>query len=102
MATPELMALVKRHLNPLIFNDSPLTGVYTSGSDENSMKLYDLMYNLPNVAELLKTFFAIKILSAADKEYFDTQVRKKIKTQSFLEDKDIEVKDNKRNLKTSK
>ena len=33
------MALVKRHQNPLIFNDSPLTGVYTPGSDENSMKL---------------------------------------------------------------
>ena len=39
MATPELMALVKRHQNPLIFNDSPLTGVNTPGSDENSMKL---------------------------------------------------------------
>ena len=38
MATPELMALVKRQIHQ-IFNDSPLTGVNTPGSDENSMKL---------------------------------------------------------------
>ena len=51
MATPELMALVKRHQNPLFFNDSPLTGVYTPGCDENRLKLYDMMYILPYVAE---------------------------------------------------
>ncbi|GJS99849.1 hypothetical protein Tco_0821019 [Tanacetum coccineum] len=28
------------------FNDSPLTGVNTPGSDENRLKLYDLMYIL--------------------------------------------------------
>ena len=49
MATPELMALVKRHQNPLIFNDSPLTRVYTPGSDENSMKLN--RFDVPYVAE---------------------------------------------------
>ena len=39
LATPVLMALVKRHQNPLNFNDLPLTGVYTPGSDENRLKL---------------------------------------------------------------
>ena len=34
-----MMAIGKETSNPLIFNDSPLTGVYTPGSDENSMKL---------------------------------------------------------------
>ncbi|GKA80230.1 hypothetical protein Tco_0786826 [Tanacetum coccineum] len=33
------------------FNDSPLTGVNTPGSDENRMKLYELMYNIVNFAE---------------------------------------------------
>ena len=28
-----------KEINSLIFNDSPLTGVNTPGSDENSMKL---------------------------------------------------------------
>ena len=52
MDTPELMALVKRHQNPLIFNDSPLTGVYTPGSAENSMKLQKIWWLLyQNVAE---------------------------------------------------
>ena len=41
----------KETSNPLIFNDSPLTGVNTPGSDENSMKHYDLMYTLSYVAE---------------------------------------------------
>ena len=39
LATPVVMAIGKETSNPLIFNDSPLTGVYTPGSDENSMKL---------------------------------------------------------------
>ena len=57
---------------------------------------------MPYVTELLKRIVAVKISSVADEKYFDTQVRKKIKIQSFLEDKDVEVKDNKRNLKSSK
>ena len=60
MASPKQTAIGKDKSNPLIaddllkiiiFNDSPLTGVNTPGSDENSMKLYDLMYILPYVAE---------------------------------------------------
>ena len=39
LATPVVMAIGKETSNPLIFNDSPLTGVNTPGSDENSMKL---------------------------------------------------------------
>ena len=31
----QLMAIGKETSNPLIFNDSPLTGVNTPGSDEN-------------------------------------------------------------------
>ena len=46
MATPTVMAVGKETSNPLIFNDSPLTGVNTPGSDENSMKLMVLMYIL--------------------------------------------------------
>ena len=57
---------------------------------------------MPYVAELLKRLVAVKILSVADEKYFDTQVRKKIKIQSFLEDKDVEVKESQRNLKSSK
>ncbi|GJW43743.1 putative ribonuclease H-like domain-containing protein [Tanacetum coccineum] len=42
----------KETSNPFkIFNDSPLTGVNTPGSDENRLKLYDLMYILSNVAD---------------------------------------------------
>ena len=39
MAIPMVMAVGKESSNPLIFNDSPLTGVNTPGSDENRMKL---------------------------------------------------------------
>ncbi|GJX82085.1 hypothetical protein Tco_0331566, partial [Tanacetum coccineum] len=40
----------KETSNPFkIFNDSPLTGVNTPGSDENRLKLYDLMYILSRV-----------------------------------------------------
>ena len=60
------------------------------------------MYTLSNADELLKRFVAVKISSAAGKEYFDTQVKKKIKIQSFLEDKDVKVKELQRNLKSSK
>ena len=35
LATPVVMAIGKETSNPLIFNDSPLTGVNTPGSDEN-------------------------------------------------------------------
>ncbi|GJV94801.1 hypothetical protein Tco_1546378 [Tanacetum coccineum] len=39
----------KETSNPFkIFNDSPLTGVNTPGSDENRLKLYDLMYIIVN------------------------------------------------------
>ena len=51
MATPVVMAIGKETSNPLNFNDSPLTGVHTPGSDENKLKLYDLMYIFPYVAE---------------------------------------------------
>ena len=56
-------------LKIIIFNDSPLTGVNTPGSDENSMKLLrfdDYLYL--NVAELLKRCCG---RYDADKEYFD-------------------------------
>ena len=39
LTTPVVMAIGKETSFPLIFNDSPLTGVNTPGSDENSMKL---------------------------------------------------------------
>ncbi|GJX35347.1 hypothetical protein Tco_0246904 [Tanacetum coccineum] len=58
----EQMALGKDFSNPLMadnlpkivwlsthhicFNDSPLTGVNTPGSDENSLKLYDLIADM--------------------------------------------------------
>ncbi|GJW49996.1 hypothetical protein Tco_0091347 [Tanacetum coccineum] len=43
----------KETSNPFkIFNDSPLTGVNTPGSDENRLKLYDLMYIIINVADI--------------------------------------------------
>ena len=51
MATPVVMAIGKETSNPLTFNDSPLTGVYTPGSDENRLKLKDMMYILSYVAE---------------------------------------------------
>ncbi|GJW10598.1 hypothetical protein Tco_1576425 [Tanacetum coccineum] len=44
----------KETSNPFkIFNDSPLTGVNTPGSDENRLKLYDLMYKIVNVADTM-------------------------------------------------
>ncbi|GJS36552.1 reverse transcriptase domain-containing protein [Tanacetum coccineum] len=44
----------KETSNPFkIFNDSPLTGVNTPGSDENRLKLYDLMYKIVNVADMM-------------------------------------------------
>ncbi|GJX26444.1 hypothetical protein Tco_0232740 [Tanacetum coccineum] len=44
----------KETSNPFkIFNDSPLTGVNIPGSDENILKLYDLMYIIVNVAEMM-------------------------------------------------
>ncbi|GJT71495.1 hypothetical protein Tco_1030781 [Tanacetum coccineum] len=44
----------KETSNPFkIFNDSPLTGVNTPGSDENRLKLYDLMYIIVNVADMM-------------------------------------------------
>ncbi|GJZ32132.1 hypothetical protein Tco_0577568 [Tanacetum coccineum] len=44
----------KETSNPFkIFDDSPLTGVNTPGSDENRMKLYDLMYKIVNVADTM-------------------------------------------------
>ena len=46
MASPTVMVVGKDTSNPLTFNDSPLTGVNTPGSDENSMKLMVLMYIL--------------------------------------------------------
>ena len=39
LTTPVVMAIGKETSFPLIFNDSPLIGVNTPGSDENSMKL---------------------------------------------------------------
>ena len=39
LANPELMATGKDTSKPLKFNDSPLSEVNTSRSDENSMKL---------------------------------------------------------------
>ncbi|GJV23148.1 hypothetical protein Tco_1375843 [Tanacetum coccineum] len=36
------------------FNDSPLTGVNTPGSDKNRLKLYDLMYIIVNVADMIE------------------------------------------------
>ena len=39
MASPTVMAVGKDTSNLLNFYDSPLTGVNTPGSDENSMKL---------------------------------------------------------------
>ena len=39
LTTPVVLAIGKETSFPLIFNDSPLTGVNTPGSDENSMKL---------------------------------------------------------------
>ena len=39
MDTPVVMAIGKETSNPLIFNDSPLTRVYTHGSDEDRLKL---------------------------------------------------------------
>ena len=42
LATPVVMAIGKETSNPLIFNDSPLTGVNTPGCDENSMKLKEI------------------------------------------------------------
>ena len=46
MATPVVMAIGKETSNPLTFNDSPLTGVYTPGSDDNRLKLkrYDVHF----------------------------------------------------------
>ncbi|GJW99995.1 hypothetical protein Tco_0183909 [Tanacetum coccineum] len=50
----ELMANCKETSKPFkIFDDSPLTGVNTPGSDENRLKLYDLMYNIVNIADTL-------------------------------------------------
>ncbi|GJZ26238.1 hypothetical protein Tco_0570491 [Tanacetum coccineum] len=44
----------KETSNPFkIFNDSPLTGVNTPGSDKNRLKLYDLMYIIVNVADMM-------------------------------------------------
>ncbi|GJZ28661.1 putative ribonuclease H-like domain-containing protein [Tanacetum coccineum] len=44
----------KETSNPFkIFDDSPLTGVNTPGSDENRLKLYDLMYKIVNVADVM-------------------------------------------------
>ena len=60
------------------------------------------MYIFPYVADLQKRIVAVKMSSVADKKYFDTQVRKNIKIQSFLEDKDVDVKESQRNLKSSK
>ncbi|GJZ32899.1 hypothetical protein Tco_0578335 [Tanacetum coccineum] len=40
---PKIVWLSTHHI---CFNDSPLTGVNTPGSDENSMKLYDLIADL--------------------------------------------------------
>ncbi|GJR59608.1 hypothetical protein Tco_1501770 [Tanacetum coccineum] len=46
--------MVRETQNPFkIFNDSPLTGVNTPGSDENRLKLYDLMYIIVNVADMM-------------------------------------------------
>ena len=39
LTNPEWMSTGKDTSKPFIFNDSPLTEVNTSGSDENSMKL---------------------------------------------------------------
>ena len=39
MDTPLVMAIGKETSNPLTFNDSPLTGVNTPGSDKNRLKL---------------------------------------------------------------
>ncbi|GJW34296.1 hypothetical protein Tco_0054328 [Tanacetum coccineum] len=52
----ELMAnWLKRHqIHLKFFNDSPLTGVNTPGSDENKLKLYDLMYKIVNVADMME------------------------------------------------
>ncbi|GJU97641.1 hypothetical protein Tco_1326912 [Tanacetum coccineum] len=51
----EIMGLTgKETSNPFkIFNDSPLTGVNTPGSDENRLKLYDLMYKNVKVADTM-------------------------------------------------
>ncbi|GKB04525.1 hypothetical protein Tco_0832668 [Tanacetum coccineum] len=44
----------KETSNPFkIFNDSPLTGVNTPGSDENRLKLYDFDVHIVNVAEMM-------------------------------------------------
>ena len=42
LTTPVVMAIGKETSFPLIFNDSPLTGVNTPGCDENSLKLKNL------------------------------------------------------------
>ncbi|GJW13530.1 hypothetical protein Tco_0017663 [Tanacetum coccineum] len=50
-----LMATCKETSNPFtFFNDSPLTGVNTPGSDENNWQFYDLMYILVNVADSME------------------------------------------------
>ena len=54
MATPVVMAIGKETSNPLIFNDSPLTGVYTPESDENSMKLKRIDVQVVMVAVKIK------------------------------------------------
>ena len=66
------------------------------------------MYILPYVAEELVLHVAEKdllLIKIADDDYFDdnkTNMRQKLKIQSFLEDKDVEVKEIQRNLKSSK
>ena len=55
LTTPVVMAIGKETSFPLIFNDSPLTGVNTPGSDENRLKLKIELMDLlsKNDAELL-------------------------------------------------
>ena len=87
MATPVVMAIGKETSNPLIFNDSPLTGVYTPGSDENRLKLKQRNWcTLCHM--LLQRLVAEKIIYVAAKEvqkYFDPDSYRKNSKQSFLE-----------------
>ena len=75
MASPTVMAVGKDPSNPLIFNDSPLTGVNTPGSDENSMKLMDLMYILSVCCCQDTTFIAADHRGPAEHQYLAVKTR---------------------------
>ena len=84
MAIPMVMAVGKESSNPLIFNDSPLTGVNTPGSDENRMKLIYRNWCTKVIWSCQRLVAEKNVADKDDKEdqYFDSDSQK-IQEQSI-------------------